>query len=170
MRRMWAVSLALGALLAFLLTYSILQERKEVEVQIQEQLTNIPDLTFVKVDGQEIKLSDYRGKVLLLNFWAVWCPPCKEELPIFEKAYKKYKHLGFEVIAVNTDTSERAMKEFLKENNYSFTFVRPKDDIEKQLKLFGLPTSYLIDRDGSVKKVKMGVYRELEKDLSEVFK
>ncbi|WP_448584196.1 TlpA disulfide reductase family protein [Thermocrinis sp.] len=167
MRRMWIVSLALGALLVFLLAYTAFQEKGGVNLEIK----NLPsDLTFITVDGKEIKLSDYKGKVLLLNFWAVWCPPCKEELPIFEKAYKNYRHLGFEVIAVNMDTSEDVFRDFIKNNPYSFTMVRPKGDLESKLKLFGFPTSYLIDREGNVVKVKMGIYRELEEDLAKLFR
>ncbi len=165
-KRMWIVSIVLGFLLVALLAYTIFQEKEGVVIKVE----NIPDLTLVTVEGKEIKLSDYRGKVLLLNFWAVWCPPCKEELPIFEKVYSKYRSLGFEVIAVNMDTSEEAFREFIKENPYSFTMVRPKGDLESKLKLFGFPTSYLIDREGRVVKVKMGIYRELEEDLEKLFR
>jgi len=66
------------------------------------------------------------------------------------------------------DSSESALRDFLKNNSYSYTIVRLKDD--KELNLFGLPTSYLIDRDGTVRKVKMGVYRELEEDVSKILK
>jgi len=165
-KRMWIVSIVLGFLLVALLAYTIFQEKEGVVIKVE----NIPDLTLVTVEGKEIKLSDYRGKVLLLNFWAVWCPPCKEELPIFEKVYSKYRSLGFEVVAVNMDTSEDTFREFLRNNPYSFTMVRPKGDLENRLKLFGFPTSYLIDKEGNVVKVKMGIYRELEEDVAKLLK
>jgi len=167
MKKAWIVSATLGAILVLLLVYTAFQEKSGVNIG----MNNLPpDLTFISADGKEIKLSDYRGKVLLLNFWAVWCPPCKEELPIFEKVYSKYRSLGFEVVAVNMDTSEDTFREFLRNNPYSFTMVRPKGDLENRLKLFGFPTSYLIDKEGNVVKVKMGIYRELEEDVAKLLK
>ena len=163
------VSLVLGALLVFLLVYMGLQTERQVWGKVDESvIQELQSLTFITLDKKEVRLSDYRGKVLLLNFWAVWCPPCKEEMPIFEKVYQKYRERGFEILAVNVDSSESALRDFLKNNSYSYTIVRLKDD--KELNLFGLPTSYLIDRDGTVRKVKMGVYRELEEDVSKILK
>jgi len=87
-------------------------------------------------------------------------------MPIFEKVYQKYSDKNFVILAVNMDTSEGAMKEFLEKNRYSFPIVRIKG--EAGLNIPGLPTSYLVDKDGSVKKIRLGVYRELEEDLSKL--
>jgi thiol-disulfide isomerase/thioredoxin len=130
---------------------------------LEEATKKLSELSFITLDGKEVKLSDYKGKVVLVNFWASWCPPCKEEMPIFEKVYQKYGDKDFVILAVNMDTSESAMKEFLEKNRYSFPIVRIKG--EAGLNIPGLPTSYLVDKDGSVKKIKLGIYRELEEDL-----
>jgi len=133
---------------------------------LEEATKKISELSFLTLDGKEVKLSDYKGKVVLVNFWASWCPPCKEEMPIFEKVYQKYGDKDFVILAVNMDTSEGALKEFLEKNRYSFPIVRIKG--EAGLNIPGLPTSYLVDKDGSVKKIRLGVYRELEEDLSKL--
>ena len=133
---------------------------------LEKATKKLSELNFLTLDGKEVKISNYKGKVVLVNFWASWCPPCKEEMPIFEKVYQKYSNKNFVILAVNTDTSEGAMKEFLERNRYSFPIVRIKG--EAGLNIPGLPTSYLVDRDGSVKKIRLGVYRELEEDLSKL--
>jgi thiol-disulfide isomerase/thioredoxin len=133
---------------------------------LEEATKKLSELNFLTLDGKEVKLSDYKGKVVLVNFWASWCPPCKEEMPIFEKVYQKYGNKDFVILAVNMDTSEGALKEFLEKNRYSFPIVRIKG--ETGLNIPGLPTSYLVDKDGSVKKIRLGVYRELEEDLSKL--
>ena len=131
-------------------------------------LETLPDFTFKTLDGKTIKLSDFKGKVVLLNFWATWCPPCKEEMPIFEREYKRCKDAGLEVLAVNMDTSQSSLEKFLRENNYSFKIVKPTQEVEKELKLMGFPTSYLLDKEGKIYRIKLGVYKELEKDLKEL--
>ncbi len=133
---------------------------------LEEATKKLSELNFLTLDGKEVKISDYKGKVVLVNFWASWCPPCKEEMPIFEKVYQKYSDKNFVILAVNMDTSEGAMKEFLEKNPYSFPIVRIKG--EAGLNIPGLPTSYLVDKDGSVKKIRLGIYRELEEDLSKL--
>jgi cytochrome c biogenesis protein CcmG/thiol:disulfide interchange protein DsbE len=133
---------------------------------LEEATKKLSELNLLTLDGKEVKLSDYKGKVVLINFWASWCPPCKEEMPILEKVYQKYNDKNFVILAVNMDTSEGAMKEFLEKNRYSFPIVRIKG--ETGLNIPGLPTSYLVDKDGSVKKIRLGVYRELEEDISKL--
>jgi cytochrome c biogenesis protein CcmG/thiol:disulfide interchange protein DsbE len=133
---------------------------------LEEATKKLSELRLLTLDGKEVKLSDYKGKVVLVNFWASWCPPCKEEMPVFEKVYQKYNDKNFVILAVNMDTSEGAMKEFLEKNRYSFPMVRIKG--EAGLNIPGLPTSYLVDKDGSVKKIRLGIYRELEEDLSKL--
>jgi thiol-disulfide isomerase/thioredoxin len=133
--------------------YSVVEESlkgkvpgEENKKPLEEATKKLSELNFLTLDGKEVKLSDYKGKVVLVNFWASWCPPCKEEMPILEKVYQKYGDKNFVILAVNMDTSEGAMKEFLEKNRYSFPIVRIKG--EAGLNIPGLPTSYLVDKEG----------------------
>jgi peroxiredoxin len=128
-----------------------------------------PDFEAKTVDGKRIKLSDLRGKVVLVNFWATWCPPCREEMPLFNEVYRKYKGKGFEIIAVSTDKNEGLVKKFIKEFKIPFPVVLDeKGELIKIYRVQGLPTSFLIDREGRVVKVRLGEYKEIEKDLKKL--
>lgn len=159
----------LAFILFVMIAYFGLKHEKEDSSAYKPPVAqSLPDFTFKSLNGEEIRLSSLKGKVVLVNFWATWCPPCKEEMPIFEKEYRRCKDKGFEVLAVNMDTSEGALERFLQNNPYSFTIVRPTEKVEKELNLMGFPTSYLVDREGRIHRIKLGIYRELEKDLKEL--
>lgn len=159
----------LAAILFIMIAFFGLKHREEDALSYRpNKQESLPDITFKTLDGRELKLSTFQGKVVLVNFWATWCPPCKEEMSLFEKEYRRCKNAGFEILAVNMDSSQSSLEKFLKENTYSFNIVRPTQDLEKELKLIGFPTSYLLDKDGKIYRIKLGVYRELEKDLKDL--
>ncbi|MCG1023415.1 redoxin domain-containing protein [Sutcliffiella horikoshii] len=126
--------------------------------EVQEGNT-APDFTLTKLDGSEFKLSDYRGKKVILNFWATWCPPCKAEMPHMQYFYEE-NHEEVEVIAVNLtnmDKGKDAISKFV--NDYELTFAIPLDedgDIGMQYQAFTIPTSYAIDKDGVIQKKIVG--------------
>ena len=128
-----------------------------------------PDFKLKTLDGKEVSLSDYRGKVVLINFWATWCPPCREEMPLFTKVYRKYKGRGFEILAVSTDSSIDPVKKFVKEYKLPFPVLMDDGKVSTELyRVQGLPTSFLIDREGRIVKVRLGKYKEIESDLKKV--
>jgi len=127
-----------------------------------------PDFKLKTLDGKEVSLSDYRGKVVLINFWATWCPPCREEMPLFERVYKKYRDKGFEILAISTDTSTEPVKKFVKEYKLSFLILMDADNVSGLYGIQGLPTSFLIDREGKIVKVRLGKYKEIESDLKKI--
>ncbi len=118
-----------------------------------------PDFTLTTLDGEELKLSDYRGKKVILNFWATWCPPCKAEMPHMQSFYEE-NHEEVEVIAVNLtnmDKGEEAINTFVED--YELTFAIPLDeagDIGMQYQAFTIPTSYAIDKNGIIQKKIIG--------------
>lgn len=124
-----------------------------------------PEFTLKTPEGKEVSLKDFKGKVVLVNFWATWCPPCKEELPLFEKVYQKYKDKGFVILAINTDPEN--LQDFLKKSNIKMAFpiLIGEDRLLELYPVRGLPTSFLIDREGKIVKVRLGTYRELEEDI-----
>jgi thiol-disulfide isomerase/thioredoxin len=115
----------------------------------------LPDLSQLKLEG---KLPDsLKGKVVLLDFWASWCEPCKASFPVMEELQKRYGPQGVVVIAVNVDEKASDMQEFLKKNTASFTVLR--DAAQKLVAEAGIstmPSSFLIDREGKVRFVHTG--------------
>lgn len=118
-----------------------------------------PGFTLELLGGGQVTLSDLRGKVVLVNFWASWCPPCRAEMPAIEKVYQSMKPLGFEVLAVNvTDQdSEAAAAAFLKQLGLTFTVPLDRTgEVSARYSLQGLPSSYFIDRKGIIRSVVVG--------------
>lgn len=118
-----------------------------------------PDFTLDLLGDEQIKLSDLRGKVVLVNFWASWCPPCRAEMPAIENVYRSSKPRGFEVLAVNVTNqdSEAAAAAFVRE--LGLTFPIPLDrsgEASAVYNLRALPTSYFIDRKGVIRSVVVG--------------
>jgi cytochrome c biogenesis protein CcmG/thiol:disulfide interchange protein DsbE len=110
------------------------------------------DFTLKDENGATVKLSDYRGKVVLLNFWATWCGPCGVEIPWFVDFEQKYKSQGFAVLGVSMDEDGwPAIKPFVAERKINYRILLGNDSMAQ---LYGgldsLPTSYIIDRDGKV--------------------
>lgn len=118
-----------------------------------------PDFTLKDAEGQNVKLSDYRGKVVLLNFWATWCGPCQLEIPWFIDFQKEYKSQGLEVIGVSMDDDGwAAIKPFVASHKVNYRILLGNDSVTQ---LYGgidsLPTTFLIDRSGRVAKVHVGL-------------
>jgi cytochrome c biogenesis protein CcmG/thiol:disulfide interchange protein DsbE len=116
-----------------------------------------PDFTLQTIGGDTVKLSDYRGQVVLLNTWATWCPPCRAEMPDLEDYYREHQADGFVVLAVNSQESPATVTAFL--GDYEFTFpvlLDPDGTVMSSYNVYGLPTSFFIDRDGMVSGVWSG--------------
>ncbi len=111
-----------------------------------------PDFTLTNMTGQKVSLSQYRGKVVVLNFWATWCPPCREEMPSMEALYRKYKDQGLVMLAVNVDESgESAVKKFLQKTPYSFPILLDSENVaQNTYGVFRFPESFIIDREGVI--------------------
>jgi thiol-disulfide isomerase/thioredoxin len=107
--------------------------------------------------GQPISLADYRGKVVLVDFWASWCSPCRQSLPLYGKLRENYAAADFAVIAIGLDEDVADGKAFLAEHPIAYTTLQnPQGDIAKAFDLKGMPSSYLIDREGIVRARHIG--------------
>lgn len=110
-----------------------------------------PDFTARSLSGEQVRLSDFRGKVVLLNFWATWCGPCIAELPSLEKLYAKLSDKGFVVVAVGVDDQLENLDNFRRTYGLSFPIVADSEGVTKGLyKTTGVPESFFIARDGSL--------------------
>ena len=112
----------------------------------------------VDLDGKPVSLADYRGKLVLLDFWATWCGPCITELPNIKEVYEKYHDKGFEIIGISLDTDEAALRTFIKENRLPwrqvFDGAGRETPLAQQYGVRGIPAQFLIDREGTVISVK----------------
>ena len=111
-----------------------------------------PDFTLDTLEGQSVKLSDYRGKAVLLNFWATWCGPCKVEMPWFVDLQKEYGSQGLQIIGVAMDDSGKdAIDKFAKEMGVNYLILQGKEAVgDAYGGVLGLPTTFFIDRNGKI--------------------
>ncbi len=130
-----------------------------------------PDFALKNVQGDSIKLSDYKGKVILLNFWATWCGACKEEMASMQNLYSSLKADGVEVLAISIDRwNEDRVQEFARDNNLSFPVLLDQDQkVRRQYHVMGLPTSYLIDAEGKIRGYASGARAWDSPDSMELF-
>jgi len=108
-------------------------------------------------DGANISLQDFKGRVVYLDFWATWCPPCLKSFPWMDEMHSRYKDEGLTIIAVSVDKKRELIEQFIHKTEPTFTIAHdPTGKIAKAYKLRGMPSSYLIDRNGQLVKTHMG--------------
>jgi len=120
-----------------------------------------PPFSLTNLDGEIVSLEDYRGSVVLLNFWATWCTTCRSEMPAFEAGYTSYQDEGFVILAVNYDESAQMVSAYVEEMGLSFPVLL--DPGAKTISLYrvrGFPTSFLIDQDGIIRQIHIGLLTE----------
>ena len=132
---------------------------KAAAVKPEKDRKTAPDFTLKDADGKPVKLSDYRGKVVLLNFWATWCGPCKVEIPWFIEFEQAYKDRGFAVLGVSMDEDGwETVKPYIAARKINYRVLLGDDPVSN---LYGgvesLPTTFMIDRDGRVASVHIGL-------------
>ncbi len=116
-----------------------------------------PPLVLKDRSGKIHKLDDYKGKVVLVNFWATWCPPCREEMPSMQRLKKKMAGRPFVMLGVNSGEQPADLDEYLKTVKVDFTILLDPDSaLTKRWKVYGLPTSFLIDKQGKVRYALTG--------------
>jgi peroxiredoxin len=120
------------------------------------------------MNGATVNLADYKGKVILLNFWATWCGPCKVEIPEFIRAYEAHKDRGFVVLGVSIDDTPDQLKAFAAQYKVNYPMLLNQEDVEQAYgPLYGVPVSFFIGRDGLICRKQMGEVKKetLEQEL-----
>ena len=128
-----------------------------------------PQFTLPDVNGSQISLTDFKGKVLIVNFWATWCPGCVAEMPHFVELYDKYKQQGFEIIGMSLDQGgAKDVKAFMEKKPINYTMLIANSDVSNRYKTKGLlPTTYVIDKTGKIRRKYVGARSKavFEKDI-----
>jgi thiol-disulfide isomerase/thioredoxin len=120
-----------------------------------------PDFVLDTLDGGEARLSDFRGKIVLLNFWASWCGPCRIEFPDLIKVYERHKDSGFEIVAVNLGESRQVAGRFADQFKLPFPILLDSNaGVARQYSTYSIPTSYFLDRNGVIVGVRAGAMKE----------
>jgi peroxiredoxin len=116
-----------------------------------------PAFTLAALDGSQAALAQYKGQVVMVNFWATWCGPCQQEMPLLDQMYKKYKPAGFTLIGVNVDKEAPPVKELLARKPVSFpVMLDPANQVSKAYHVDEMPSSVIIDRKGRIRYVHRG--------------
>ena len=131
-----------------------------------------PDFTLKALDGTPLRLSDYRGKVILLDFWATWCFPCQKEISRFVDWQSKYRDQGLQVIGVSMDDSPEAVRKFIWEFKVNYPVALGNQELVSRYGgILGLPVNIVIGRDGKIKAKHLGMYdlMQLKRELTSQF-
>jgi len=116
-----------------------------------------PELTLFDLDGKQVSLSDFKGQVVLLNNWATWCPPCREEMPEFKAYYEKYKEEGFQVVAVEAGQPQSEVRAFVEQQGLEFIILLDPENLSLiTFQHSSLPNSFVIDRRGHLRLAWLG--------------
>lgn len=118
-----------------------------------------PSLDFVLQDmnGKDVRLADFKGRPVLINFWATWCPPCKAEMPAIDAYYEAHRGEGLTVLAVNSQDAPTTVQAFINAQGFHFPVLLDQHNVVSDLyQVQGLPTTFVIDRDGVIQHIQIG--------------
>ncbi|MEN8179359.1 MAG: TlpA disulfide reductase family protein [Pseudomonadota bacterium] len=116
-----------------------------------------PDFTLKSLSGENLKLSELRGEVVMVNFWASWCGPCRQEMPLLDQLYKRYQPMGFTILGVNVEEDAGVAKKVLQELPVSFPILFDQTNkISELYQVSAMPSTFLVDRDGKLRYLHKG--------------
>jgi peroxiredoxin len=142
-----------------------------LSLQAKELSGPAPDFTLTNLDGEKVKLSDLKGQVVMINFWASWCGPCRQEMPLLNDIYAGYKKAGFVLLGVNLDESADDAKSFLKKTPVNFpVLLDSQGKVADLYKNQAMPSSYFVDRKGNLVHLHQGYKPGEEAEYKRVIK
>ncbi|MBM7623959.1 TlpA family protein disulfide reductase [Sporohalobacter salinus] len=151
------LSLLLVGVLAFVGCTQTRMGQETSDVPIKPKVNfRAPDFTLTDLNGNKVKLSDFRGQVVFLNFWASWCPPCKEEMPYIQEIYDERGN-NVKVLAINVRESPSKVKQFIKKKDYEFTVLTDENGkVSSNYLIRGIPKTLIINENGIIKAQNTG--------------
>jgi len=130
-----------------------------------------PDFTLKNTQGENLSLAEQRGKIIVINFWASWCAPCRKEMPVLQKFHEKYNDLGVSVWGVNVEQENQAGRNFLKGLDLTFPiFFDQSNTISATYQVKAMPSTVIVDRDGLVRYVFRGYKEGYERKYAKAIK
>jgi len=116
-----------------------------------------PDFALKSSTGENLRLSEYRGNVVMINFWATWCGPCRQEMPLLDELYARYARVGFSLLGVNIDDDSRRAMQMIKELGVTFPVLfDSRKEVSRLYAVEAMPVTILVDREGNVRHVHHG--------------
>ena len=116
-----------------------------------------PDFTLKSMGGENLRLEEYRGQVVLINFWASWCGPCRQEMPILDRLHQRYEDTGFSVLGVNVEEDATPARKVIEKTNVTFPVLLDSEQaVSRMYDLKAMPSTVVVDRDGNVRYVHNG--------------
>ena len=116
-----------------------------------------PDFALKSSTGENLRLSEYRGDVVMINFWATWCGPCRQEMPLLDELYTRYQRVGFNLLGVNIDDDSRRAMKMVEELGVNFPVLfDARKEVSKLYEVEAMPVTVLVDREGTVRHVHHG--------------
>ena len=116
-----------------------------------------PDFALKSSTGENLRLSEFRGDVVMINFWATWCGPCRQEMPLLDELYTRYERVGFNLLGVNIDDDSRRAMQMIEELGVNFPVLfDAKKEVSKLYEVDAMPVTVLVDREGNVRHVHHG--------------
>jgi len=116
-----------------------------------------PDFALKSTTGENLRLSEYRGNVVMLNFWATWCGPCRQEMPLLDDLYNRYERVGFTLLGVNIDDDSQRAIDMMRELGVNFPVLfDARKDVSKLYDVNAMPVTVILDREGNVRHVHQG--------------
>ena len=124
---------------------------RDARIQVLKDRINPTDFSLPLLSGGTTSLSSHIGKVVILNFWATWCPPCRQEMPSMETLYQRFKSQGLEILAVDIGEEESTVRRFIRDNRYTFPVPLDKDSkVSRRYGVSAIPTTFILDREGKI--------------------
>jgi thiol-disulfide isomerase/thioredoxin len=141
-----------------------------MDIQPENNLAAQPfnyNFTIRDLEGKEVNMSDFKGKVIFLNLWATWCGPCRAEMPSIQELYNKVDHekVAFVILSLDTDENAPKISRYVNEHKFTFPIFRPNGPMPNQLRVSMIPTTFVVGTDGKIKMKKSGAANYATEDF-----